>query len=42
MATTKKGEKYYCTRCGHEVLITKEGYDQLICCAIPMKQVRLK
>ncbi len=38
---TKKGEKYYCTRCGHEVLIIKEGTDYLVCCARPMKQIGL-
>jgi desulfoferrodoxin-like iron-binding protein len=41
MAGIKKGDKYYCTRCGQEVQVTRVGAGYLVCCEIPMKKVGL-
>ena len=35
---TKKGQKFKCTICGNEVLITHEGAGTLFCCGKPMEQ----
>lgn len=39
MAVTKIGEKYYCTVCGNEVIVTNVGGGALVCCGKEM-QVR--
>ncbi|HOR01761.1 MAG TPA: desulfoferrodoxin FeS4 iron-binding domain-containing protein [Candidatus Woesebacteria bacterium] len=36
MAVKKVGEKYFCTKCGNEVEVTKAGGGTLVCCGEPM------
>lgn len=36
MAVKKIGEKYYCTICGNEVVVTKVGGGALVCCGEEM------
>jgi len=37
MAVKKIGEKYYCTICGNEVVVTKAEGGTLVCCGKPME-----
>lgn len=39
MAVKKAGEKYLCGICGNEVVVTKAGGGQLVCCGQPMELV---
>lgn len=39
MAVKKAGEKYLCRICGNEVVVTKAGGGQLVCCGQPMELV---
>ena len=36
MTVEKEGEKYKCEICGNEVLVTKAGGGELVCCGEPM------
>jgi desulfoferrodoxin-like iron-binding protein len=40
MAVRKNGEKYRCNVCGNEVLVTKVGGGELVCCGKPMEELR--
>jgi desulfoferrodoxin-like iron-binding protein len=37
MGVQKEGEKYLCEVCGNEVVVTKVGGGELVCCEQPMK-----
>ncbi len=37
MTVEKEGEKYKCTICGNEGLVTKAGGGELVCCGEPME-----
>ncbi len=37
MAVKKEGEKYRCNVCGNEVVVTKVGGGDLVCCGKPME-----
>jgi desulfoferrodoxin-like iron-binding protein len=37
MEVKKVGEKYLCEVCGNEVVVTKAGGGELVCCGKPMK-----
>jgi len=39
MAVKKEGERYLCTICGNEVVVTKVGGGTLVCCGKNMKLV---
>ena len=39
MAVKNEGEKYTCTICGNEVVVTKVGGGSLVCCGKNMKLV---
>ncbi len=39
MAVKKAGEKYRCNVCGNEVVVTKAGGGQLVCCGQPMELI---
>ena len=32
------GKRYQCSKCGTEMIVTKGGEGQLICCSQPMEQ----
>jgi desulfoferrodoxin-like iron-binding protein len=36
MSVTKTGERFYCTVCGNEVMVTKMGGGTLVCCGKEM------
>jgi len=36
MGVEKAGEKYLCSVCGNEVVVTKVGGGELVCCGKPM------
>ncbi len=36
MHVKNEGEKYVCSICGNEVLVTKAGGGELVCCNEPM------
>ncbi len=38
MAVEKVGEAYKCNACGNEVLVTKVGGGELVCCGQPMEK----
>ena len=38
MAVKKIGEKYRCNVCGNEVVVTKAGGGELVCCGQPMEE----
>lgn len=38
MAVEKLNEKYRCNVCGNEVLVTKAGGGELVCCQQPMEK----
>lgn len=33
------GEKYRCAKCGNEVVVTKPGGGELVCCEKPMERI---
>ncbi|MFQ5737007.1 MAG: desulfoferrodoxin FeS4 iron-binding domain-containing protein [Thermodesulfobacteriota bacterium] len=37
MKVTKEGEKFRCTICGNEVVVTEAGGGELVCCGEPME-----
>jgi desulfoferrodoxin-like iron-binding protein len=37
MTVEKEGEKYRCAICGNEVVVTKSGGGELVCCGEPME-----
>jgi desulfoferrodoxin-like iron-binding protein len=39
MAVDKEGEKYQCTVCGNEVVVTEVGGGTLVCCGKEMKRI---
>ncbi len=39
MRISKEGEKFFCPICGNEVVVTKVGGGELICCGEPMELV---
>lgn len=40
MAVTSEGEKYKCSKCGNEVVVTKAGGGELVCCGEPMELIK--
>lgn len=38
MAVKKMGEEYKCNVCGNEVIVTKAGGGELVCCGKPMEK----
>jgi len=39
MGVKKTGEKYRCSVCGNEVVVTKVGGGELVCCKKPMVKI---
>jgi desulfoferrodoxin-like iron-binding protein len=39
MAVEKVGERYRCNICGNEIIVTKVGGGELICCGEPMEEI---
>jgi len=39
MQVKKVGEKYRCNICGNEVIVTKVGGGELVCCGKPMEKI---
>jgi desulfoferrodoxin-like iron-binding protein len=39
MAVERVGEKYRCNVCGNEVIVTKVGGGELVCCGEPMEKI---
>jgi desulfoferrodoxin-like iron-binding protein len=39
MPVKKEGEKYRCNICGNEVVVTKAGGGELVCCGQPMELI---
>jgi len=39
MGVEKIGEKYRCNVCGNEVVTTKVGGGELVCCKQPMEKI---
>lgn len=39
MQVKKVGEKYRCNVCGNEVVVTKVGGGELVCCGKPMEKI---
>jgi len=39
MGVKKTGEKYRCNVCGNEVVVTKVGGGELVCCNKPMEKI---
>lgn len=39
MGVKKIGEKYKCNVCGNEVVVTKVGGGELVCCGKPMDKI---
>jgi len=39
MAVKNTGEKYLCGVCGNEVVVTKVGGGELVCCGKPMEKI---
>jgi desulfoferrodoxin-like iron-binding protein len=39
MPVKKVGEKYRCNVCGNEVVVTKVGGGELVCCKQPMEKI---
>ena len=39
MAVQEIGEKYRCNVCGNEVIVTKAGGGELVCCNQPMERL---
>ncbi len=42
MAVEKVGEKYKCSVCGNEVVVTEVGGGTLVCCGQDMERIELK
>ncbi len=42
MNVKKVGEKYHCNVCGNEVVVTKVGGGELVCCGQPMVKMEDK
>lgn len=40
MAVQNKGEEYRCNICGNEVVVTKVGGGELVCCKEPMEKMK--
>jgi desulfoferrodoxin-like iron-binding protein len=40
MGVNKVGEKYFCDICGNEVVVTKAGGGELVCCGEPMQLIK--
>jgi desulfoferrodoxin-like iron-binding protein len=40
MGVKKVGEKYKCNVCGNEVMVTKVGGGELVCCGEPMELLK--
>ena len=40
MAVEKVGEKYRCNVCGNEVIVTKVGGGELVCCGQTMEKIK--
>jgi desulfoferrodoxin-like iron-binding protein len=36
------GKRFKCTSCGSEVLVTKGGEGELVCCGVPMELMQPK
>ena len=34
----KVGKRYVCTECGNEIIITRAGQGEIICCGKPMEE----
>jgi len=39
MHVEKIGEKYRCNICGNEVVVSKMGGGELVCCGEPMERI---
>lgn len=39
MAVEKVSEKYRCNVCGNEIVVTKVGGGELVCCGKPMEKI---
>ena len=39
MAVEKIGERYKCNVCGNEIIVTKVGGGELVCCGKPMEKI---
>ncbi len=39
MKVEKIGERYRCSICGNEVVVTKVGGGELVCCGQPMERI---
>ena len=39
MNVQETGQKFYCEICGNEVIVTKAGGGELICCGEPMNLI---
>ena len=39
MAVKKVGDKFRCSICGNEVMLTKVGGGTLVCCGKPMEKI---
>lgn len=39
MGVDNEGEKYRCSVCGNEVIVTKAGGGTLVCCGEDMKRI---
>lgn len=39
MKVENAGEKYRCNVCGNEVVVTKVGGGELVCCEQPMERI---
>lgn len=39
MVVEKVGEKYRCNVCGNEVIVTKAGGGELVCCGQAMERI---
>jgi desulfoferrodoxin-like iron-binding protein len=39
MAVKKIGEKYRCNVCGNEVIVSKVGAGELVCCGKSMEKI---
>ncbi len=40
MGVKKSGEKYKCNVCGNEVVVTRVGGGELVCCGQPMEEIK--
>ena len=42
MGVKRTGEHYKCSICGNEVLVTKAGGGELVCCGQPMGLLKVR